>query len=118
MKIIILLLSIFFALAPPSDPECTSDWYLIREVSNCSYCKEQEPYGDYSLYVCTVTKSSSAYGEYSSVKFGGICQYDEQEPVPAPELQLFYLPIVTTGCPEGAFLTEGYCTILGVPIVP
>ena len=117
MNIIILLLTFLSIVAPPPDQECVSDWYLLWEVPNCSYCKEQEPYGDYSLYVCTIKKSSPA-GEYSTAKFGSSCQYEEQEPVPAQEQQLVFLPVVTTGCPEGASLTDGYCTIIGVPVTP
>ena len=115
MKIIILLFLLSIFNAPPPDQECVSDWYLLWEVPNCSYCKEQEPYGDYSLYVCTIKKSSPA-GEYSTAKFGSSCQYNEQEPVPAQEQPFVFLPVVTTGCPEGAWLTDGYCTILGDPI--
>lgn len=115
MKIIILvmLLSIFSAPAP--DPECISDWHLLWEVPNGPYCKEQDPYGDYSLFVCTIKKSSPAYGEYFTAKFKSVCQYEEQEPV-AKEAHLFFIPFVTVGCPEGAWLTDGYCTIIGDPI--
>jgi len=94
MKIIILLFLLSIFNIPAPDPECISDWYLLREVPSCSYCKEQDPYGDYSLYVCTIKKSSPAYGEYFTVKFKSICQYEEREPIPAQDVQFTFLPIV------------------------
>ena len=109
MKIIILFL-LLFVLTPAPDTECVDDWAIIRQYEN--YCDNN---GAYTLYVCTIQKERN--GElYTTVKFKSECSVNGT--IPAKELHLFYLPIVTTGCPEGAFLTEGYCTILGVPIVP
>ena len=94
MKIIILLflLSIFNALPP--DQECISDWAVIWEITNSQHCNEQNPLGDYSLYICSIIVSSPVYDDYLTAKFASSCQYNEQEPVPAQEQQLVFLPIV------------------------
>jgi len=118
MKIIILLFLLSIFNAPPPDQECISDWAVIREITNSQHCNEQNPFGDYSLYICSITASSPAYGDYLTAKFASSCQYNEQEPVPAQKPQLVFLPVVTTGCPEGAWWTDGYCTIIGVSVTP
>ena len=115
MKIIILLFLLSIFNAPPPDQECISDWVVIWEFPEHRYCNEQNPFGDYSLYTCEIIKPSEWWGEYKTQKLESQCVYDEIV-LPVEEMLMSFLPIVTTGCPEGAWLTDGYCTIIGDPI--
>ena len=118
MNIIILLLTFLSIVAPTPNAECTSDWMLLWEVQDCRYCNGQDSYGDYSLFACETIKSSESLGEYTTLMFESQCVYAAGiELPPAEEVFVSFLPVVTTGCPEGSWLDNGSCVILGIPVV-
>jgi hypothetical protein len=112
MKIIILLLALLSIVAPAPDPECVSEWNLLWEIPDCVICDDLEPFGDYYLYNCTIIKSSSAFGDYNSVKFVSQCIYGAGIEVPSKDVYVSFMPTISSGCSG-----EG-CTILGVPPIP
>ena len=119
MNIITLLLVFFSIFAPNPDPDCTGDWMLLWKVQDCAYCNEQDSYGDYSLFACETMKTSESLGEYKTLKFESQCVYAAGiELPPAEEIFVSFLPVVTTGCPEGSWLDNGSCVILGTPVTP
>ena len=112
MNIIILLLTFLSIVAPAPDPECISDWVLLWETQDVNYCDT------YSLYACEITKTSEYWGEYSTIKYKSLCVFDELISPQAETVFMSFLPIVTTGCPEGSWLDNGSCVILGTPVTP
>lgn len=116
MKIIIFLLLFLSIFAPDPDPECISDWELLWEIQECPYCNEIEPYGTYSLYSCEVMKFSESLGEYKTIKFKSQCIYSAGIEIPPEDVYVSFLPVVTTGCPDGAWLDNGYCVRLIPPV--
>ena len=109
MKIILFLL-LFLSFTPEPDPECVSDWFLMWDVEDCAYCNASKPYGDYYLYSCEVVK------EYTSIKFKSQCVYSSGIEIPPEDVYVSFLPVVTTGCPDGAWLDNGYCVRLIPPV--
>jgi len=115
MNIIVFVLVFLSLLVPDPDPECVSDWELLWEIQECAYCDEIEPFGTYSLYVCEIMKFSGE-DEYPSIKFKSQCIYSAGIEIPPEDVYVSFLPVVNTGCPEGAWLDDGDCVILIPPV--
>jgi len=116
MKILLFILIFLSTLAPDPDPECISDWYLMWEIPNCSYCDKFEPFGSYSLYSCQVIKSFADGEEYTTIKYKSQCVYDMGIEIPPEDVYTIFLPTIHNSCPDGSWLEDGNCVILIPPV--